>query len=153
MTLRMEPAAPVPPSAVTFRVYGTPVPQGSMRVYNNRVVASNGPRLRPWRAIITDTAVEQRPEGWDTTGPFHITVVFIMPRPVSHKTAKGVLKATAPHYTATTPDLDKLCRSCLDSLTGVLWDDDKQVVGLEAVKRYQQPGEPPGATITIRRAQ
>lgn len=33
-------------------------------------------------------------------------------------------------------DLDNLCKSILDVLTGVAWDDDKQVVRLTASKRY-----------------
>ncbi len=38
------------------------------------------------------------------------------------------------------PDLDKLCRACLDSLTGIVWRDDAQVVRLEASKDYGAPG-------------
>ena len=38
------------------------------------------------------------------------------------------------------PDLDKLCRACLDSLTGIVWRDDAQVVRLEASKGYGAPG-------------
>ena len=38
------------------------------------------------------------------------------------------------------PDLDKLCRACLDSLTGIVWRDDTQVVHLEASKDYGAPG-------------
>ncbi len=46
------------------------------------------------------------------------------------------------------PDLDKLCRACLDSLTGIVWRDDSQVVRLEANKDYGAPG----AMIWVERA-
>ena len=37
------------------------------------------------------------------------------------------------------PDIDKHCRACLDSLTGIVWRDDAQVVRLEASKDYGIP--------------
>lgn len=36
----------------------------------------------------------------------------------------GVLKASAPRWPGTAPDLDKLARSIGDALNGVLWRDD-----------------------------
>ncbi|HUZ80208.1 MAG TPA: RusA family crossover junction endodeoxyribonuclease [Thermoplasmata archaeon] len=38
------------------------------------------------------------------------------------------------------PDLDKLCRACLNSLTGIAWRDGSQGVRLEAEKDYGAPG-------------
>ncbi len=34
----------------------------------------------------------------------------------------------------------EFCRACLDSLTGIVWRDDAQVVRLEASKDYGTPG-------------
>ena len=34
----------------------------------------------------------------------------------------------------------EFCRACLDSLTGIVWRDDAQVVRLEASKDYGAPG-------------
>lgn len=34
------------------------------------------------------------------------------------------------------PDLDKLCRTVLDALTGVAYKDDSQVIGIIANERY-----------------
>ena len=45
----------------------------------------------------------------------------------------------------TKPDLDKLLRSVLDALTGIVWVDDSQVVIISARKDFGQPG----ATITF----
>jgi Holliday junction resolvase RusA-like endonuclease len=44
------------------------------------------------------------------------------------------------------PDLDKLVRAILDSLTGVVWRDDAQVVDIVARKVY---AETPGVDIAI----
>ena len=48
-----------------------------------------------------------------------------------------------------TPDVDKLARGCLDSLTGVAYADDALIVDLTVHKRYADC-RPPGATIKIR---
>lgn len=34
------------------------------------------------------------------------------------------------------PDVDKLGRAVLDALTGIVWRDDCQVIGLQLVKGY-----------------
>lgn len=50
------------------------------------------------------------------------------------------------------PDLDNYVKALLDAGTqsGVLWGDDKQVVGFNRVrKRWATPGEPPGTYVTI----
>ena len=37
------------------------------------------------------------------------------------------------------PDIDKICRACGDAFTGVLYEDDAQVVSLVARKHYGTP--------------
>lgn len=64
------------------------------------------------------------------TVPIELTARFYFCRPQSHfgsgKNA-GVLKASAPSIHAQSPDLAKLLRSLEDSLSGVVWQDDKLV--------------------------
>ena len=50
---------------------------------------------------------------------------------------------------ASTGDLDKLLRSTNDALTGVLFDDYRQVISIDATRRYCIGNEPPGAIITL----
>ena len=49
------------------------------------------------------------------------------------------------------PDIDKLARSVLDAVTGVVFADDAQVTGLVATKRYGSDTEPVGVTVRILR--
>lgn len=49
------------------------------------------------------------------------------------------------------PDIDKLARSVLDAVTGVVFADDAQVTGLVATKRYGNDTEPTGVTVRILR--
>ena len=46
------------------------------------------------------------------------------------------------------PDLDKLLRS-LDSLTGIIWEDDALVTKITAFKKYASDTNPPGAFLQI----
>ena len=119
---------------ITFRVNGIPIPQGSMKVINGRVLHSQGSALAGWRSLI----------GWEArlagalphSLPVKITISFYMPRP---KTVKRP-------YPSVAPDLDKLVRAVLDGLTGVAYEDDGQVVQIHAQKLY---GASVGAEIRL----
>ena len=119
---------------INFRVNGIPIPQGSMKVINGRVLHSQGSALAGWRSLI----------GWEArlagasphSLPTKITITFTMPRP---KTVKRALPSVAP-------DLDKLIRAVLDGLTGVAYEDDGQVVQIHAQKLY---GASVGAEIRL----
>ena len=49
------------------------------------------------------------------------------------------------------PDIDKLSRSVLDAITGVIFSDDAQVTVLVATKRYGSAAEPTGVDVRILR--
>lgn len=118
-------------------VPGIPVPQGSMRALGpGRMVHSNRDKLRPWRDSVTwhlrdAMTAAGMTEPWDE--PVGVLIVFILPRPAS-----APRRRWAPDRK---PDLDKLARSCLDSLTaaGVV-ADDARVTDITCRKRYGQPG-------------
>ena len=119
---------------ITFRVNGIPIPQGSMKVINGRVLHSQGSALASWRSLV----------GWEArlagasphSFPVKITITFFMPRPKTVKRA----------YPSVAPDLDKLIRAVLDGLTGVAYEDDGQVVQIHAQKLY---GAEVGAEIEL----
>jgi len=71
------------------------------------------------------------------------------PRPRAHYgTGKNEykLKASAPHWNTKAPDTTKLMRPLEDSLTGVIWKDDSQVVWQIGSKEYS---DTPGARVRI----
>ena len=113
---------------IEFRAVGAPVPQGSMKVINGRVLHSQGSALAVWRSSIAWAAKQAGAKLTDA--PITITMVFIMPR---GKTVKRALPTVAP-------DLDKLVRGVLDALTGVAYLDDAQVVSIHAHKVYGSSG-------------
>jgi len=117
---------------IRFTVLGRPQPQGSKNAFKhgNRVVlveASKG--LKPWRSVVALEAklfMESVQDHSLIDGPVAVDILFTF---VPGKTVKRKAMTTKP-------DADKLARAVLDSLTGVCWRDDAQVVDLRARKVY-----------------
>jgi Holliday junction resolvase RusA-like endonuclease len=131
---------------LAFSCPGVPAPQGSKKAVRHRhtgriMLLESSKRLHPWRESVAAAARAFRPaQEALLEGPLIVDVVFSMPRPKSHYRASGELKPSAPRWPSSKPDVDKLVRAVLDSLTGVVWRDDSQVVELRAVKQYGEPG-------------
>lgn len=119
--------------AYEFMVHGVPVPQGSMNVYNGRIVHRNSAKLMAWRNAIAEKC---RDVMVPLTGGVEVTALFIMPKP----------KTVSRDEMSVRPDLDKLVRAALDGLTGAAFADDAQVTRLHARKQY---GDPTGARFII----
>lgn len=109
---------------INFFVDGLPVPQGSMKVINNRVIHSKGSELAAWRSAIGLIARQHgaRP----LTDSIQISIKFYLQKP---RTVKRPMPSVAP-------DLDKLIRAVLDGLTAIAYVDDGQVVSIVAEKAY-----------------
>lgn len=118
-----------------FFVRGRPVPQGSLKFIHGRPIHARATDLAVWRADIARNA--QLAGYTPVQGGTKVTCSFVFHRP------KSVKDRTLPWVK---PDLDKLVRAVLDGLTGVAYDDDSQVVILQARKTY---GEVEGVWIEI----
>lgn len=109
---------------------------------------AQGSGLAVWRNMISAAAREAW--GMDNVygGPFTIALTFRMKRPRSHyKDLQGGIRPQAINERPSVmPDLDKLVRAVLDSLTGIVWFDDGQVVEIHASKVY---AESPGLDVEI----
>jgi crossover junction endodeoxyribonuclease RusA len=123
---------------------GTPAPQGSKRHVGNGVMIESSKAVKPWResirsALTTDAGLPR----YKFEGAVFASLEFIMPRP------KSLSKKATPHADKR-PDLDKLARAALDSMTsaGVL-RDDSCVVELSARKRIAAIGETAGLKVTV----
>ena len=146
-------------------VLGTPAPKGSSRAFMNRATGHailapggskvNALKIKAWSTAVREQALEAC--GADRTAPVFICtallveIVFCMARPMGHwgkgKNA-GKLVPTAPRYPATKPDIDKLVRTTLDAMTGLVFDDDSRISRLVATKEWARPGHE-GAVITV----
>jgi Holliday junction resolvase RusA-like endonuclease len=90
------------------------------------------------------------------TGPVRVHLDFRpASRPASHylpanrRRPVRELRLDAPSWYATTPDVDKLARAALDSLTGIVFEDDRQVAWLVSLAKWPSPDEVPGVTVTV----
>ena len=141
---------------VRFFVPGIPVSKGSAKAFivKGRAVVTqdNRDKQKPWASSISYMAQQAKMQAGCGMylGPVSIRLDFTMPRLSSHygmgKNA-GQVKATAPFWHTSTPDLDKLVRCVKDALTGVLWKDDSQVALMPAVRKVY--GDEPGVMIEI----
>ena len=118
---------------------GKPVPQGSVNVYGGRVVSVK-PELRKWRDSIRAALLAKHP-GEPLDGPLSVSLVFQIQPPQKPRWSLPAVR----------PDIDKICRGVLDSLSttktqlGVI-TDDARIVSLTATKTYHGT---PGVFVTI----
>lgn len=154
-------------AVVSFAVLGSPAPKGSSRAFFNRKTqraqlapsgsAVNERKLKSWSAAVRDAAL------WVIGGgaaiaaprfvmqPLQVQLTFYMQRPSAHwgsgKNA-GEVKASAPSWPMTKPDFDKLTRTTLDAMTGLVYDDDARIAQSVIVKAWASPGRE-GAFIVV----
>lgn len=135
-------------SVIEVRVYGVPAPQGSKTAFvrGGRAVVVDGSsavgrqKLSSWRSEVARECHNERPSE-PLSGPLFVNIIFFMPKPKS--APKGKV------WCDKKPDIDKLIRSTFDAMTGVIYNDDSQVVAINARKAYASSEEPPGAIITV----
>jgi Holliday junction resolvase RusA-like endonuclease len=115
-----------------------PKTQGSMRAFpfrrrdgslGVRVTHDGGRQVEDWRLAVRLIARQQwqRPP---TRGPVKLAVLIRVPRPKSHYRRSGLSaqgrRQRRPGRLA--GDVDKLLRAVCDALTGIVYEDDAQVV-------------------------
>lgn len=138
-----------------FVLPGIPQQQGSKKGFARgrkvTLVEANA-GLKPWRADAI--AAIQRVLGSDwrpVDAEMHADYVFCFPRPKGHfGTGRNaaVLKASAPTFKDSSPDLDKLERAVNDALTqSGFWRDDSRLV--ESLQRKIYTLGPPCTRVTV----
>ena len=131
---------------VTFFVAGNPVPQPRPRVaVRGRHAMAYVPRdhaVHQWRRRVREEAKRQVTENPAVVRceSFEVFVSVLVRRPRTTKLRRPK------------PDVDNYAKAILDAMTGVVWEDDSQVVQLGVRKAWAARGEQPGAWITIARA-
>ena len=134
--------------AITFTVWGVAQPKGSAKAFvpkgwTRAVVTSDNPKNKGWQQLVAEAAnraIGETPRALHT-GPVRLVVMFYLPRP------KSLPRRATDHLKK--PDLDKLVRSVKDALTQVIWQDDSQVVQIEASKTYAAMDAAPCAVVKV----
>lgn len=149
---------------IDFSVGGTPEPAGSKRAFVpqkngkpfydrfHRIVVNvvdDNPKSKTWKAQVKAKALAKYRRAELETGALAIKVSFYVERPKGHfgtgKNADKLLPSARRHPTVK-PDTTKLLRAVEDALTGVVWEDDAQIVSQIVTKAY---GEQAGVRIEV----
>ena len=135
-------------SMITITIEGTPRPQGSKRHVGRGIMVESSKYVAGWREWVRHRAVEAMRgiEVIEKPSPVFVEIVFGFDRPQKHFRSNGELREDAAEYHTGKPDVDKLLRAILDSMTGIVFRDDSQVMCRALVKRYMKAAQ---TTITI----
>jgi len=127
---------------VEFEVGGEARPQGTLvsqvRADGGRFLRhGKGKRLEAWRSDIRMSATEKMNGREAYRGAVRVDLRFYVARPKGHFGKRGLLPS-APAYPVkrSKGDIDKLTRTMLDSLSGIVFGDDAQVVDARLTKRF-----------------
>jgi len=138
---------------IEFFVAGVPRTKGSSYSFYNpkakkTVFQHDNEHLKAWQSMVSFTA---RQKGCKPMlGPVSLTILYVLPRPKGHFNRRGVVKSSVAQLPIRKPDIDKLERAILDSLTGIVYQDDSQVVKVSQEKIYTfGSDDQPGAHIRV----
>lgn len=108
-------------------------PQGSKKAFligGKPVLVEASKDLKANRLKLTQLLIARCAEqGWSMVPaqtPISLSISFIIRKPASVKR----------DYPAVRPDVDKLARFFLDAASGVIYEDDAQVINLDLSKQY-----------------
>lgn len=124
---------------ISFFVQGDPAPKGSFTSFGRGRFTNANKRTKPWQDLVSFVALTVRPREL-LTGPIGIDLGFRMKKP---KRPKHPIYPIVKRN-----DIDKLERTILDALTGIIYEDDGQVCLVKKSKLYGNPET--GVYITIR---
>lgn len=131
---------------VEITVEGIPVPQSRPRFTRAKGRPwSNNRRVLAWKDRVA--SAYEVAEGKKYTCPVWLRCEFYFERPQSNKDLpqKDARHPLRPY----TPDIDNLVKAVMDALNGYAYDDDRQIVVVEAVKYYAGPNESAKAVISV----
>lgn len=135
---------------ITLRIPGKPQPGGSKRAFipkgwTRPVITDDNPKAADWKRTVQ---VFAQTEGMEILeGPLRVSMTFYLARPQGHWGKRGLLQS-APPFPHRKPDVLKLARPTEDSLSGLAYRDDAQIVTEEIRKVYSDDGWT-GAVIEI----
>ena len=130
---------------LTFRVDGEPVPQPRPRVAHGRAYVPKSHPIHAYRQAVAILAKVQWGKGV-LSGPVGVDMEFVLERP---RRLVWKSRPMVAQWHTGKPDSDNLAKAVLDSMLGVVIEDDDQVCRLSVIKRYAAGGELPGVLVKV----
>jgi Holliday junction resolvase RusA-like endonuclease len=117
----------------TFKIVIPLQPTSASRVRVTKFGSFYLKKYNDFRTEAKKFLIKFKKEMSPTDNKFKIEIEFICKKP----------KTSTYDYPAAVGDIDNLTKAVLDAITssGIIWLDDRQVVELIAIKRYQEVGE------------
>jgi len=122
---------------LTITVLGTPVAKARPRMTRSGI-AFTPAKTRSYETYARLVAQEEMKAAriGMMEGPLRMTMRVDLPIPSSWSKRKQQQALTGEIRPCVKPDIDNFVKAALDALNGVVFADDKQVVRVEAEKRY-----------------
>lgn len=135
-----------------FKADIVPIPQKRPRaaVVNGRVVMYDHPDCKKYKNALAHIFKEQMGNKQLMTYPVEVYICLTLPIPSSwsRQSREAAADEKVMPDTRRTGDIDNLIKPVLDAANGVIWQDDCQVVGMGAIKKY---GATPGVELQVNR--
>lgn len=104
------------------------------RVIGKRAINYTTNEYKSFKNKVGKDIMEQITMPIDKEAICSVNMTFFYAIPKSYSKSKRT--SLQGQYKESSPDIDNICKSLLDSFTGVLYNDDKQIVKLQATKKY-----------------
>lgn len=88
------------------------------------------------KAITAMALAQTDPSQRNQSGMLYVSIEFVFKHPKSWGKKRIAELSERCVYKPSRPDIDNLCKGVFDALNGVIWNDDSQIVGIHAWKRY-----------------
>lgn len=130
---------------INLTVFGRAAPAGSKKAVpmgKRWGVVDDSKRSKPWKDQVAQQAGLAMAGRDLIREPVHVQFTFFVRRPKGHMGTgrnAGKVRPSAPQYPAKKPDVLKLARAVEDALTGVVYNDDAQIVSEYLEKQYGEP--------------
>ena len=129
-----------------FTVYGEPKPKGRVKFNTKTGVAYSDAKTVQYENLVRMTFVDKFGKPTPTENPVGIVIRAYFPVPISWSRKKRQQALNGEIMMTKRPDIDNIEKAIYDSLNGLVWSDDKQIVWKYADKQY---AEVPCVTVAI----
>jgi len=136
---------------ITIRIPIEPRPQRRDRIATIKGHARSykAPEQAHYEAKVRAMLAGETPE-YPFDGPLKVVIQAEIPIPASWSKKKKGQAIQGAIYPTGRPDVDNLAKQIFDIFNGIIWRDDKQIVGLAVYKAY---GDTPQWIIKVMRPQ
>lgn len=125
---------------IEFSVPGKPQPKQRPRVVSRGGFARayTPKQTKDYEALVKECFLSAYPQHEPTESAVRMDILIAVAptKSTSKKKAAEMLKGDV--FPINTSDVDNIAKSVLDSLNGVLYNDDKQVIDLRVKKQYAE---------------